>query len=311
MLSLDLGKELTGTFTFQAANVADARKIEDALHGSIAALKRGIPEWRKDARRSTLPELTVLLIDQIELAVAKLQVKQVDATITATTALKPDEAFTAALKAGMAQVKVAREKTISQNNLKQMGIALHGYHDANGRLPFPGIAKFGAPLGPGNNNPNLSWRVAILPYIEQGQLYQQFKLDESWDSEHNKRLIERMPKVFAPLNGVKAEKGHTFYQTFTGREALKPGMKFTDITDGTSNTLMVVESGDSVPWTRPEDMLYDSKKPLPKLGALFSGDFNALFMDGSVRFVRKSIDEKILRALITPAGGEVVGDWDK
>lgn len=311
MLSLDLDKDLTGTFTFHAEKAEDAKKIEDAVHGSIAALTKGIPEWRKDAKRAMLPELATLFVNQIELAVNKLTVKQSDNLVTATTSLKADDTFLAALKAGVAQVKVARERTISQNNLKQIGLALHGYHDAQGRFPFPGVAKFGAPLGPGNNNPNLSWRVAILPYIEQGQLYQQFKHDEPWDSEHNKRLIDKMPKVFAPVNGVKADKGHTFYQIFTGREAIKSGMTIAQITDGTSNTLMVVESGDSVPWTRPEDMLYDSKKPLPKLGAFFNGDFNALFMDGSVRYVRKGIDEKILRALITPSGGEVVPNWDK
>jgi hypothetical protein len=311
MLSLDLSKDLTGTFTFHTEKAEDAKKIEDAVHGSIAALKKAVPEWRNDAKRAMLPELATLFVNQIELAVNQLTVKQSDNLVTATTSLKADDTFLTALKAGVAQVKVARERTISQNNLKQIGLALHGYHDAQGRLPFPGVAKFGAPLGPGNNNPNLSWRVAILPYIEQGPLYQQFKLDEPWDSEHNKRLIDKMPKVFAAVNGVKAEKGHTFYQIFTGREALKSGMTLLNATDGTSNTLMVVESGDSVPWTRPEDMLYDSKKPLPKLGAFFNGDFNALFMDGSVRYVRKGIDEKILRALITPSGGEVVPDWDK
>ena len=311
MLSVDLGKELSATLTFHAANLADARKIEDALHGAIGSIKKGIPDWRKEAKRSTLPELTTLLVDQIELAVNNAAVKQSDTTVTATTSLRPDDAFLAALKAGVAQVRVARERTISQNNLKQIGLALHGYHDAHGRLPFPGVGKFGAPLGQGNNNPNLSWRVAILPFIEQGNLYQQFKHDEPWDSEHNKKLIERMPKVFAPLNGVKAEKGHTYYQIFSGREALKAGLSIVNITDGTSNTLMVVESGDAVPWTRPEDMLYDSKKPLPKLGALFNGDFNALMMDGSVRFIRKSIDEKILRAFITPSGGEVADAPEK
>lgn len=312
MLSLDLGAELKGTLTFQSDSADGAKKIEDALHGSIAALKRGIPEWRKDAKRSTLPELAVLLIDQIESAVNKLAVKQSDNVVTATTTLKPDEAFTAALKAGVAQVKVARERTISRNNLMEIGIAIHNYHDAMGRLPFPGITKGGAPLGPGNNNPNLSWRVAILPYIEQAQLYQQFKLDEPWDSEHNKRLIDKMPRVFAPVNGVKADKGHTFYQIFTGREAMKSGMSFAHVTDGTSNTLMVVEGGDSVPWTRPDDMLYDAKKPLPKLGAFFNGDFQAVMMDGSIRFIRRDINEKVLRALITVAGGEVVdGDGEK
>ena len=149
--------------------------------------------------------------------------------------------------------------------------------------------------------------MAILPYIEQNDLYQQFKLDEPWDSDHNKKLIEKIPKIYMPLNGVKTEKGNTFYQIFVGREAMQPGMTLLSFTDGASNTLMIAESGDSVPWTRPDDMVYDSKKPLPKLGGLFGGNFNAAFMDGSVRYIRKTIPEKVLRKSVdhAPAGGEV------
>src|SRR5262245_59728137 len=78
----------------------------------------------------------------------------------------------------------------SQNNLKMVRLAMHNFHDAMGRFPAAtAYAKNGKPL--------LSWRVAILPYIEEDALYRQFKLDEPWDSPHNKKLIAKMPKIYA------------------------------------------------------------------------------------------------------------------
>ena len=83
-------------------------------------------------------------------------------------------------------------------------------------------------------------------------------------------------------------------------------MGFRDFKDGLSNTVFVVESDDSVPWTQPEDLLYNPKKPLPKLGGLFGGDFNVVMGDGLVRWLPKTISEKKLRALITPDGADIV-----
>jgi len=188
----------------------------------------------------------------------------------------------------------------SRNNLKVIGLAMHNHEAANGTLPTD-VMKGKKPL--------LSWRVAILPYMEgQKELYEGFKLDEPWDSEHNMKLIEKIPNVYTAVRG-KAKKGETFYQCFSGEGAfLQPGkaLRFADIADGTSNTLMVVESEKAVPWTKPEDIPFDAKKPLPKLGGMFEGDFHAVLCDGSVRRVRKGIDPMTLRALITVAGGEVI-----
>ena len=77
------------------------------------------------------------------------------------------------------------------NNLKQVGLAMYNYREAHGRFPAPAIQ------GP-DGKPLLSWRVAILPYLSENELYQSFKLDEPWDSPHNKPLLERMPQLFAP-----------------------------------------------------------------------------------------------------------------
>ncbi len=207
------------------------------------------------------------------------------------------------------KVRAAAARTQSMNNLKQIGLALHNFHDANRAFPAHAIySRDGKPL--------LSWRVAILPYIEQDALYRQFKLDEPWDSEHNKKLIAQMPKIYLPPDAPPTtEPGQTYYRAFVGGGAVfergPRARKITEIADGTSNTILVVEAAEPAVWTKPDDLPYDPAKPLPKLGTAWRpAGFLALLADGSVRMVAPTIGEKTLRAAITAAGGEPLGaDW--
>ena len=197
----------------------------------------------------------------------------------------------------------AAARKISVNNLKQLALAMHMYLDKNGTFPTAATHdKAGKAL--------LSWRVAILPYIEQEKLYDEFKLDEAWDSEHNKKLLAKMPKLFACPAGT-AKANHTFYQVFVGKGAAfegKKGIKIPDFTDGTSNTLLIAEGGSDVPWTKPADLDYQPlAKALPAVGGIFPTGFNAAFADGSVRFLPKMLKAKTLTAYITRNGGEVIG----
>jgi RNA polymerase sigma factor (sigma-70 family) len=201
-----------------------------------------------------------------------------------------------------AKVKEAANRAISQNNLKQIALAFHNYHDTNQHFPAGAIySKEGKPL--------LSWRVAILPFLDQAALYKAFKLDEPWDSEHNKKLLAQMPKVYELPGKKTADKHVTFYRVFAGKDTLfdgEEGKSLAKIRDGTSNTILALEAADPVVWTKPEELAYADNAALPKLGGYFTGGFNVAMCDGSVRFVSQSVDEKALRLFITPNDGQVV-----
>jgi prepilin-type processing-associated H-X9-DG protein len=191
------------------------------------------------------------------------------------------------------------------NNLKQVALAYHNYHSATNAFPAPAtVDKDGKPL--------LSWRVVILPYLEQQALYNKFHLDEPWDSPHNKALIKEMPMTYLCPSRKKPEEGTTTYQVFVGEGAMfsaaGEGTQIASITDGTSNTILVVEANDAVPWTKPDDLKFDpnAKPSLRGAGSPHPGGFNAAFGDGSVRFIKNSINLITWQALITRAGGEVV-----
>ncbi|MBL7041977.1 MAG: DUF1559 domain-containing protein [Pirellulaceae bacterium] len=189
----------------------------------------------------------------------------------------------------------------STNNLKRFGVAIHNYHDVYTRFP-PSYStdKDGKPL--------LSWRVLVLPYVEQQTLYDQFRLDEPWDSKHNKELIAKMPSIFRPPNS-KAELGKTNYLGVSGPQGIFPGqdkVAIRDVTDGTSMTVMIVEASDesAVIWTKPDDFVPDAKDPKKGVLGLWKGGFYACFTDGSVQRLKETIDNDTLRALFTRNGAE-------
>ena len=189
------------------------------------------------------------------------------------------------------------------NNIKQIMLAMHNYVSANGSFPRDITDKNGRPL--------LSWRVAILPYVDQNPLYGKFKLDEPWDSPHNKELLKYMPPTYQCPSRANPQPYSTTYRGFAG-----PGTLFetgrdiglADITDGTSNTIAVVESKEAVAWTRPDDLPFHGQadRSLYGAGSLHPGGFNCGMADGSVRFIKVSINPAVIRCLITRAGGEVI-----
>jgi len=209
------------------------------------------------------------------------------------------------------------------NHMKMMALAMHEYAETHdGRLP-PAV------LRDAQGKPLHSWRVLILPYLEQNHLYVQFHLDEPWDSPHNIALLSAMPKVYSTPTALPVEARaapfSTFYQVFTGEGTAfegSQGLLFPgDFPKGTSNVLLVVEAGQAVPWTKPDDLPYEDAGPMPSLGGVFTGEsrfslfgsnrvkgFHAVLADGSGRFFDSATSEATLREAIVrhepkPLGG--------
>jgi prepilin-type processing-associated H-X9-DG protein len=338
-LSVEPGIAPTLDIRLGYEDAAAADSAEKSLKDLLGMAKQQLAEYRKEAeeklfspkkdKRSSiedLPEAAASLaalgfIAQAEEILGDFPLKR-DGNALAARVKVPEGPFgTAVSTAGVAvglllpavqKVREAAGRTQSQNNLKQLNLAIINYADTYNGLPPAAICdKKGKPI--------LSWRVAILPYIEQDNLYKQFHLDEPWDSEHNIKLARAIPRTYVraidKIEGDTVPKTH--YLAFVGNGAaweLKGGLKYpASIPDGTSNTIWLAESEEGVPWSKPEDFEYDPKK-MPKIGFGWSGGnyTNVGFADGSVRTLSRSLAERTWHLLIQRADGQPLPpDFDK
>jgi RNA polymerase sigma factor (sigma-70 family) len=195
-------------------------------------------------------------------------------------------------------VDTGRQK--SMRHMRSILLAFHNYCSANGHFPPAAI------YGP-DGAPKLSWRVALLPFLDEGALFQEFHLNEPWDSPHNKALIARMPEAFTTPNSPTPV-GTSRIRAFEGPNTFfgdRTGLEIAAITDGTSNTLAIVAANEATTWTRPGELPF-----VPgQLRALLdnSDERGALAgaVDGSARYISGAAEE-FWRFFITPAAGEVL-----
>ncbi len=308
LVAIDLDASLKTAVKLTFFDADTAKKSEPEAKKVIALALSTLAEFRKKKGRDAEADAVLLpLLDFAKAALEKGELKLDGKALSATAGGEIDAAMKKAMAAFPAWSEAESVRMRTSNNLKQLGLAMHSYHDVMGVMPEDIVDK--------NGKAFLSWRVHMLPYIEQGQLHQQLDLTKPWDDAANKKFVEQMPKVFEHFARPTKEKGFTHFQMLTAEKALPAGnpflvpdrkLKMIQITDGTSNTLMVVEGEEAVNWLKPGDVAYDPKK-LPKLGDPKTGKFIATMGDGSVRrFDLKKLGEKNLHAIITVDGGEVV-----
>jgi hypothetical protein len=242
------------------------------------------------------------LIDQL----ARLFAPQVEGNqLTIRVDARQVMASAAGALLGNAAVGVAKrsEATVVRNNLKQLALAMHNYHDVNKQFPPAAIRD-------AQGRPLLSWRVLLLPYLEQNELYKQFHLDEPWDSEHNKPLIAKMPNIFAPRNSDLRDQGKTTLVVPIGKQTVfgpEKGVAIQEITDGTSNTILIVDADQdrAVVWTKPDDLNVDGGDVRQILFGARKDGFYCAFADGSVQRIGPRCDATLLHALLTRNGGDI------
>jgi prepilin-type processing-associated H-X9-DG protein len=230
------------------------------------------------------------------------------------------------------KVREAANRTRCTNNLRQIGIALHHYHDVYHTFPPGGIEW----RPPGNSTKRqLAWCVFLLPYLEQDNLYRSLKLNKPFDSPDNAHSAAAILAVFLCPSKQRTDYrfegrglcdyGGIFGQALFGNNNPPNGTMLFDkpiripmITDGTSHTVMISEDTqrDDGQWIDAMN-LFDVAFPInrgpfydPDIHSEHPGGANGLFADGSVRFLRETMAMSVLAAIVTRAGGEPApDDW--
>jgi hypothetical protein len=201
----------------------------------------------------------------------------------------------------------AGRRSQCKSNLKMIGLALHNYHeDYDAFPPAYTVDAQGKPLH--------SWRTLILPYLDQRPLYEKIDLSKPWNAPENSEAFQTRVAIYS-CPSTNLPRNHTTYLASAGPSACfhdSESRRFSDITDGASNTLMVIEVplDRSVPWMSPQDadeQLILSIGAKSKLG--HEGGIQAALCDGAVRFINHSLPIETRRALISIAGGDKVGEF--
>ena len=231
-------------------------------------------------------------------------------------AIEGDGATPVAQAPADANAKAIKSR-VDLTNLKQLALAMHNYHDRYQHFP-PAVV-----MGADGKTPH-SWRVELLPELGQQALYERYRMNEPWDSPFNKEVLAQMPECFRdPFDNPKST--NSGYYVLVGPGAAfegSEGIKISDFTDGTSNTILIVEANRGIPWSKPEDISFDPGKerhryqpfgpsnPPPTLGGFIPGHFAAALADGSARIFDTDKIKDQLKWLIMRNDGAVV-DWQK
>ena len=256
-INVDFPPKLSCKVTIQASSPEYAQQLEKQWHAILA-------EMKKEVDRPVHVSETFKHFYQL---VAGMKVTVQDRQLSMSTDANRIAELTALLSKSLS-TKTGDE--LNASNLRQICIAMHNFHNDWNRLPNQAILSK-------DDKPLLSWRVALLPYLGEDHLYKEFKLNEPWDSEHNKKLIEKMPKIYVHPFAKNVPANHTLYQVFYSKQGSKPAAAIMEtgkitlgmlsVQDGTSNTFILTDAAaEAVPWTKPADLLYDGTVAnLPKM----------------------------------------------
>jgi hypothetical protein len=305
-VTLDVGDKTTLRLTAVFNSSEAARKGEGAVKAGMQALTKLLTTGKEEAGAGGDADL-IPAYDFALGGLAKAATTVDGKTLTATATADVGAALKTAMLTFPDRIQAAADRIRTQNNLIQLGLAIQNYEAANSSLPQDITDSDGKVL--------LSWRVQLLPYLEANDLFTEIDRSKSWDDPANKKLWDKMPDVFKVAGRNAPAKSDTFFQTFRAvnwvgsNDAWMVDTKkvtTAEVTDGTSQTLAVVEAEGAVNWMKPDDLLFDPKK-LPAIGDPKTGKANVVMLDGSAHVLdREKFSGDKLKALVTVNGGEDV-----
>lgn len=296
-LGVTLDQKTNLTLTGIASDEGQAEKVKTAMEGGVSMLTVLLNALRQNPD----PALSKLASEDLMpmLAAHQLTLTGKEATLKISS---DTEKLASILVVPLTAAREAATVTQQKNNLKMIMLAMHNYHDVHKHFP-PAVVidqESGVPR---------SWRVELLPLLDQQKLYDQYKKNEPWDSAANMKVLAQMPVVFKDLR-AKSETNNTAVTAAYGKNlAFEPGDKegriFPDFPDGLSNTIAVIGVQTEIPWTKPEDIEIDvTQNKLPALGTAEQGYLFG-FCDGSVRRAPGNLDVGVLKIALTRNGGEI------
>lgn len=303
-LGVVLGEKAEIRLVSISAEEKNAKVIQATMNAAISMLTGMVA-----SQKESVPSPATPAMESLETLLASQSVVRNGNQTTLTfsgDAKGHIEAIVGLLVPALSSAKQSAQRNQQTNNVKQIMLAMYNYHDSHGHFP-PAVIVDAA------SGEKRSWRVELLPYLEHAPLYEKYRRDQPWDSVTNKAVLAEMPGVYRnpaiPMGTTHASVFAVVGHGLVFEKNDHDGTKIQEITDGTSNTVCLVGANRDIPWTKPEDVEFDSDADkLPDLGVTPEG-FSAGFCDGAVRFISNNIDLTVWKNLLTRAGGEVLNGF--
>lgn len=280
-LSLDMLDEKILTLAIDGRSEEDAQALLDTLNGLLNMAKFGAGAQLEELHQAS-PQTGRMMNSLL----GSLKSTRTDQTVR--LAIPKPAGFDEAIAETLARTEQAAARVRDMNRFRQAGLAIHNYYDSMQAFPF-------TPAKGRDESADLSWRVRILPYLEQTELHQDIAHNEGWNSSHNREFQEQMPELLGS--------GSDSLSDIVSIQLDQPLQHFQDITDGTSNTIALLQVKSGVPWMKPDSLSVDQAVAL--LDQLPAGEgLLAVFFDGSVRYFNQDIDRETFRSALLPNDGK-------
>ena len=295
-LSIDVQDDLSANVAIQCESSDATGEVLESASATIKVAREAIKNLRRRLAQGPTSDL-LLLLDPADQLLSSAQTRREGSMVYLESKVALDLVRFFGMNVwAIVTARGTAHKAKCSDNLRSIVLAMHLYAEKHGTLP-PATVYDDA------GKPMHSWRVLLLPYLEQEDLYKQYRFDEPWDGPNNRKLIDEMPDIYRCPSGTHAA-GHTHYAVMVGEHTpfppgAKKGHRLDDFPNGTTNTILLSEISASselkIPWTKPQDVTLTEESIKPGSPKGFSsnhdGGFNAAYADASVRFIRLDVDQ--------------------